>query len=607
MKNKIRNMKFRTKITLLFIILLLFNSLAAGAFYYNYAYKDTLNNYYQSSEDIVYQMNVHMYSQIRGITSRVYAMNYNLSFVTPMTDFLASPETQNYAALSSSVADAISELQYSDDYIDSIYIYTRFASFENFIKIKRHDISFDDTEIFQYFEDNADTKIGWFEAMESPVFQDSEIVIPVVYKFRIGHEDVFTMVSIKQSRIISYLEETYDSYDRIFIVDKNGKNIANFGEEESNILSALDLKQLEENNAVCMPITYQNKKYLATYSVMKGNGWQICALKSTDSLLGNLSKLRLYILFVLGASFLLCMITVLILVGMLTKPLGQLVNIMNKAIKKEFHVKFDYLYEDEVGNLAKSFNYMVREIDALVTELNVNIDALEQEKENVKLEQAQKRKAELRALQAQINPHFLYNTLNAITWQAADQGATDISILANSLGKFFRISLSKGREIITIQEELEHVCSYLEIQKIRYKSKMNYEVSVPEDIRKLCTIKLILQPLVENAIYHGIKTKETPGTIKISAIRQENVSGIPAIKICVEDDGLGISKEQLEELNAGLSLVIVDSSKGYGIYNVNERLKLYYGEAYGLTLESRVSEWTRATIVIPEQMPGGDA
>jgi two-component system sensor histidine kinase YesM len=443
--------------------------------------------------------------------------------------------------------------------------------------------------------------------MQSPVFQDAAMIIPVVYKFKIGQQDVFTVVSIQQSKIISYLEETYNSYDKIFIVDKNGKNIANYGEEESDIYSSLDFEELEDNNAVCKPITYQNKEYLATYTVMKGNEWRICALKSTDSLLGNLSKLRFFILFVLGVSFILCMTSVLILVSMLTKPLGQLVHIMDKTIKKEFHVQFDYLYEDEVGNLAKSFNYMVREIDALVTELNVNIEALEQEKENVKVEQAQKRKAELRALQAQINPHFLYNTLNAITWQAADQGATDISILANSLGKFFRISLSKGREIITIQEELDHVCSYLEIQKIRYKSKLNYEVSVSEDIRKMDTIKLVLQPLVENAIYHGIKMKETPGNIKITAFKQEQDSSIPAIKICVEDDGLGISKEQLDVLNTGLSQVIVDSSSGYGIYNVNERLKLYYGEAYGLTLESKASEWTRATIVIPVQTSGGES
>ncbi len=220
--------------------------------------------------------------------------------------------------------------------------------------------------------------------------------------------------------------------------------------------------------------------------------------------------------------------------------------------------------------------------------------------------QALKRKAELRALQAQINPHFLYNTLNTITWQAADQGASEISVLSNSLGKFFRVSLSKGKEVITIQEEMEHVCSYLEIQKIRYKSKIYYEISIPEEIRRMSIVKLVLQPLVENSLYHGIKMKENQGCIRISAVLQEDGYGVPGIKICVEDDGLGIDREKLEQLNEGLSQCITDSNSGYGIYNVNERLKLYYGEAYGLTLESRQGEGTRAIIVIPAQEMGGE-
>ena len=119
-------------------------------------------------------------------------------------------------------------------------------------------------------------------------------------------------------------------------------------------------------------------------------------------------------------------------------------------------------------------------------------------------------------------------------------------------------------------------------------------------------VKLVLQPLVENSLYHGIKMKENQGCIRISADLQEDGCGIPGIKICVEDDGLGIEKERLEQLNEGLSQCITDSDSGYGIYNVNERLKLYYGEAYGLTLESRQGEGTRAIIVIPAQELGGE-
>lgn len=242
---------------------------------------------------------------------------------------------------------------------------------------------------------------------------------------------------------------------------------------------------------------------------------------------------------------------------------------------------------------------MVGEIDDLITQLNINIEALKEEKENVKRVQAQKRKAELKALQAQINPHFLYNTLNAITWQAADQGASEISVLSNSLGKFFRVSLSKGKEIITLREEIEHVRSYLNIQSIRYKSKLKYEMDIQAEVLDVPIIKLVLQPLVENAIYHGIKLKTTTGFIKIYAHHFVQESGKKVLNLCIEDDGEGISQEKLEILNESLHLGVTNPNEGYGIYNINERIKLYYGEEYGLTLDSEKGCWTKATIMIP--------
>ena len=212
--------------------------------------------------------------------------------------------------------------------------------------------------------------------------------------------------------------------------------------------------------------------------------------------------------------------------------------------------------------------------------------------------QKQKRKAELRALQAQINPHFLYNTLNAITWQAADQGAEEISILSNSLGKFFRISLSKGAEIITLREEIEHVSSYLDIQRIRYHSKLNYKIDVGVQWLDLRVIKLILQPLAENSIYHGIKEKQGSGLIRIyeEPCEEENEK---ILRLIVWDNGAGIPKDKLNVLNETLKKGETDRLEGYGIYNVNERIRLFYGENYGLQFESVEGQWTKAMLTLP--------
>ncbi len=271
---------------------------------------------------------------------------------------------------------------------------------------------------------------------------------------------------------------------------------------------------------------------------------------------------------------------------------------MSCVEKGDLGVRFFYPYKDEVGSLAKSFNYMIGEIQSLVRKQEETIEELKRERDYVAEVQKQKRKAELKALQAQINPHFLYNTLNAITWQAADQGAEEISILSNSLGKFFRIGLSKGAEVITLREELEHVSSYLDIQSIRYHSRLSYEIHVDDRCLDFRMIKLILQPLAENSIYHGIKEKQGAGIIKISVSEEESGEG-KITELTVWDNGAGIPEEKLAFINETLKRGGTDCEAGYGIYNVNERIRLFYGKDYGLYYESSLGHWTKAVLRIP--------
>jgi sensor histidine kinase YesM len=219
-------------------------------------------------------------------------------------------------------------------------------------------------------------------------------------------------------------------------------------------------------------------------------------------------------------------------------------------------------------------------------------------------EEQQKRIAELKALQAQIKPHFLYNTLNDISWHASDQGASEIAMMANSLGRFFRIGLSKGRELITVREELDHVLSYLVIQSIRYKSKLEYSVNIPEELKTYEIIKLVLQPLVENALYHGIKTLERKGYIRIHGKKEKSTGGIPILTFTITDNGAGMDTAKLRMINDNLSRGLIESSSGYGVYSVNERIRLYYGESYGLRLENTAgSSGICAKITIPCRSP----
>jgi len=238
---------------------------------------------------------------------------------------------------------------------------------------------------------------------------------------------------------------------------------------------------------------------------------------------------------------------------------------------------------DDITELGMSFNIMIGKIREL-------LDSKIKEQEILK-------KAELRALQSQINPHFLYNTLDTIIWMAEAKKTDQIVEVVSALSNFFRISLSKGQDWITIREEVERVRCYLIIQKIRYRDIMDFKIEVAESVSDDTVLKLILQPLVENAIYHGIKNKREGGTITVRA-RPHNPD---EVLFEVEDDGIGFTPDKLAAMHAELSdnSGEIRQESGFGLGNVNHRLKLYYGMQYGLTIKSKYQAGTCVSFVIP--------
>lgn len=238
---------------------------------------------------------------------------------------------------------------------------------------------------------------------------------------------------------------------------------------------------------------------------------------------------------------------------------------------------------DEITELGMSFNIMIGKIREL-------LDAKIREQENLK-------KAELRALQAQINPHFLYNTLDTIIWMAESKRTEDVIRIVSALSRFFRISLSKGRDWITIGEELERTRSYLTIQRMRYRDIMDFSIDADDQVLDSTVLKLVLQPLVENALYHGLKNQRQRGTIIVRAkLKSED-----QVLLQVQDNGIGIPAEKVAEITGALNddSNEIHSESGFGLANVNKRIKLYYGRQYGLSLSSEASSGTCVGIVIP--------
>jgi two-component system sensor histidine kinase YesM len=270
----------------------------------------------------------------------------------------------------------------------------------------------------------------------------------------------------------------------------------------------------------------------------------------------------------------------------IAKPLQKLVLTMDEAEKGDLTIYVHAKYNDEVGQLLNKFNSMVGEINSLM---------ISKQKDQLMLEQAQ-----FNILAEQINPHFLYNTLESVTFLARQGEMESVISMVTAMTKLFKVVLNNGKMFLTVKQEFEYIENYLIIQKIRYQEKVTYDIDRPAEGISHCIVpKLILQPLVENAIYHGIKNRQQPGFISISARRSEN-----DIVFLVKDTGIGIKQDKLDEINAVLKKKggpedAHENSAGLGLTNVNNRIKLLYGDKYGVFLESIYRGGTVARVVIP--------
>ncbi len=264
----------------------------------------------------------------------------------------------------------------------------------------------------------------------------------------------------------------------------------------------------------------------------------------------------------------------------ITKPIYEIRDVTGQVAEGNLSVRTHIEHGEEVKDLGESLNVMIDKISELLDQVTV--------------EQVRLRHAELELLQAQINPHFLYNTLDTIVWLAETGEQEQVISMVGSLSKFFRTSLNQGRDNITIGEELQHAGSYLEIQQVRYQDILRYEISVPKELWDYMIPKITIQPLVENALYHGIKNKRSMGCIRVTGEKKED-----CIEICVSDDGIGMSEDRLMQIRDRISNLDPDSSEIFGLYNVNERIKLRFGDDFGISIESEYGSGTSVFIRLP--------
>ena len=325
---------------------------------------------------------------------------------------------------------------------------------------------------------------------------------------------------------------------------------------------------------------YQGKQRDVVVKSVGYTGWKLVGVTPRQGFSLNNLKTRLFMVFVIAFFLFLLALINSYISSRITAPIEELEKSVNAleegALDTQVYLGGSY----EIQHLGRSIGDMAKRIQTLM--------------EDIVAEHESKRKSEFDTLQSQINPHFLYNTLDIIVWMIENEKKQDAVKVVTALARFFRISLSRGKSIIPVKDELEHVRNYLMIQQMRFKNKFTYQIQADEQVLSLASLKLMLQPLVENAIYHGMEFMDGDGEIVVKVCRQQE-----SLLFMIQDNGLGMTKEQVQGLLTEKNHSSSRRGSGIGVKNVNERIRLYFGEEYGLSIQSEPDEGTVVKICLP--------
>ncbi|HAK46202.1 MAG TPA: hypothetical protein DCO79_09840 [Spirochaeta sp.] len=365
----------------------------------------------------------------------------------------------------------------------------------------------------------------------------------------------------------------------VFIINKNNEMV--YHPRLDLIYSELKSEKTDEILAASsgtLQTTVDNRKVLYTFEFSPATGWTVVSVGFMDEFFSGIQELRFYLWLILIVTLSISVLISLFLSMQITRPIEILRSSMKEVEKGNFDISIDVECDHEVYDLAIDCDIAIRKIKDLIIEN--------------KRDQETKRKHELKALQAQINPHFLYNTLDSIIWLTESNNNDDAIAMTEQLATFFRLSLTRGEEIIPLKNIHDHLEAYLVIQKMRYKNTLDYDIDFQPEVYKCRALKLMLQPIVENAIYHGLKGRKGIGHIWISARIIDDI-----LVFRVEDDGIGMQSELINRINSGDYSHF--SRSGVGIRNVAERIKLTFGPDYGLKLSPRQDNGVIVELYVP--------
>ncbi|MYL45161.1 HAMP domain-containing protein [Virgibacillus halodenitrificans] len=393
----------------------------------------------------------------------------------------------------------------------------------------------------------------------------------------------YLMVDIYESSFSNIYDKNHSiNREHFFLVDDHGYIISS-QPEKNNVGTKLETENnqwLKSGTSGFLKFDWENTSSILTYHTDEETSFKAISIIPMDVIQEKNFSIRNLTLNFALIGIIFSAWLAYFLSKTITKPLYKLIHLMKEVEKGNLEVRFDSKYKDDIGVFGQRFNHMLEELKILIQD---NYE-----------KQVRMKDSELKALRAQINPHFLYNTLETINWLARLEGVNDISKLVLSLSEIMKYSVKKGKDFVTIEQDVEQLKNYLTIQEFRYRDKFKVYMDVDASILKEQIPALLLQPLVENAIVHGMENKETMGIIRII------IKGNPSnIKIVVQDDGIGMNEDTLELVNSKIPDGLTLDKLGIGIENVRKRLYLSYGEQFSWNLSSKPNEGTSIEILIP--------
>ena len=472
---------------------------------------------------------------------------------------------QNYEQFSTVIDPLLSSIMYFHENVNQVTIYTDASDVKHGSTVAPLKDLSDGTHAY----DDLDNNIHWRIDMENhTAFSVSRMAMLE----QRGAKGVL-YVSVDYDSVFQpfYTETMFDNYGLV-IEDEYGNTIFTkntFADDKAAYeLNVDQFKALRE---------MENSGYQFIDRTSNATGWNICVYKPDRLIISSVQPILIIAVVAILVSMFAGITCIHIISEFITKRIKKLQKTMKATETGNLGMVIENDSADEIGDLINGYNSMSKRLDETVNEVYQS--------------KIKEKEYEMRALQAQINPHFLYNTLDAIGWLCEEERCQDAVEMVNALAKLFRISISKGHELITIEKEVEHARSYLKIQNFRYKNQFSYEFQVEEDCLQYYCNKITLQPIIENAIYHGLDRMVDEGRILIRIY-----SDGEDVIFRVEDNGVGMSEEQCRSI---IHKEPGDNS-GIGIKNVNDRIKIYFGKEYGLSIESELDEGTTVIIRMPK-------